>query len=419
MPKFLIEGGNPLNGEISVAGNKNAALPIIAATVLTDETCILENLPEISDVRVMLDLLKDIGKKVERVEPSVYKISGSISKTEIDQHYASKLRASVLLLGAILVKEGEVLLPPPGGCVIGRRNLDTHFEICEAFGGQINIDEKGYHATINKPYPAEIFLKEQSVTGTGNALLISAGIPGKTTIENAACEPHIGDLAEVLIKMGADIKGKGTNSLEINGNKILKGFKHQIVPDHIEAGTFAIAAACTQGELTIHEAQRKHLLMTDYYLRQMNVSSEFLDEKTMQIKPSNLYTKIKKIQVGLWPGFPTDLMSPFIVLATQTKGTSLCHDWMYESRMFFVDKLSIMGADIVQCDPHRVLVNGPSKLRGQELSSPDIRAGIALVIAALTAKGKSIIDRVELVDRGYMDIDKRLTNVGASIKRME
>jgi UDP-N-acetylglucosamine 1-carboxyvinyltransferase len=418
MAKFLIEGGKSLSGEITVAGNKNAALPIIAATVLTDEVCILENLPEISDVNVMLDLLKDIGKKVERTGPSVYKISGVITKTEIDQHFASKLRASVLLLGAMLVKSQEVLLPPPGGCVIGRRNLDTHFEICEAFGGEINVDEKGYHASIKKLHPAEIFLKEQSVTGTGNALLISAGIPGKTILENAASEPHLADLIDVLIKMGAEIKGRGTNSLEITGNKTLKGFKHRIVADHIEAGTFAIAAACTKGELIIHEANRKHLLMTDYYLKQMNVNSEFLDEKTLQIKPSDLYAKIKKIQVGLWPGFPTDLMSPFIVLATQTKGTSLCHDWMYESRMFFVDKLSIMGADIVQCDPHRVLVNGPSKLRGQELSSPDIRAGIALVIAALTAKGKSIIDRVELIDRGYMDIDKRLTDIGASITRI-
>jgi UDP-N-acetylglucosamine 1-carboxyvinyltransferase len=394
MSKFVIEGGKPLTGEIYVAGNKNAALPIIAATVLTDETCILENLPEIRDVHVMLELLKDIGKSVVRTSPMVYKISGSISKTEIDQKFASKLRASVLILGAMLVKAREVLLPPPGGCVIGRRNLNTHFEICEAFGGKVNIDEKGYRASVLKPHPAEIFLKEQSVTGTGNALLISSGIPGKTVIENAASEPHIGDLVNVLSKMGAEISGSGTNRLQINGITNLKGFQHRIVADHIEAGTLAIAAACTQSELIIHEANKKQLVMTDFYLKQMNVNSEFIDEKTLQIKPSDLIAKIKKIQVGLWPGFPTDLMSPFIVLATQTRGTTLCHDWMYESRMFFVDKLSIMGAEIVQCDPHRVIVTGPSKLKGQELSSPDIRAGIALVIAALSARGKSTIDRV-------------------------
>ena len=419
MSKFIIEGGKPLNGEIYIAGNKNAALPIIAATVLTDETCVLENLPEIRDVQVMLELLKDIGKKVERTGPMTYKISGSISKTKIDKKYASKLRASVLLLGAMLVKAKEVLLPPPGGCVIGRRNLDTHFEICEAFGGKISIDEEGYHASVLKPHPAEIFLKEQSVTGTGNALLIASGIPGKTVIENSASEPHIVDLVDVLSKMGANINGGGTNRLQINGNKNLKGFQHRIVADHIEAGTIAIAAACTHSELIIHEANKKHLVMTDFYLKQMNVNSEFLDEKTLLIKPSDLIAKIKKIQVGLWPGFPTDLMSPFIVLATQTKGTTLCHDWMYESRMFFVDKLSIMGAEIVQCDPHRVIVTGPSKLRGQELSSPDIRAGIALVIAALSAKGESVIDRVELIDRGYMEIEKRLGSIGASVKRVD
>jgi UDP-N-acetylglucosamine 1-carboxyvinyltransferase len=419
MSKFLIEGGNPLYGEIRVAGNKNAALPILAATVLTNETCILENLPEIRDVQVMIELLKDIGKKVERVNPTVYKISGNISKTQIDQQFASKLRASVLLLGAMLVKTKEVLLPPPGGCVIGRRNLDTHFEICKAFGASVNIDDKGYLATISKPLPAEIFLKEQSVTGTGNALLIAAGVEGNTIIENAASEPHIVDLIDVLIKMGTNVKGSGTNHLQIYGSDKLNGFQHRIAADHIEAGTFAIAAACTKGELKILEAHRKHLMMTDYYLKQMNVNSEFLDNQTLLIKPSDLNARIKKIQVGLWPGFPTDLMSPFIVLATQTKGTLLCHDWMYESRMFFVDKLSVMGADIVQCDPHRVLVNGPSKLRGQELSSPDIRAGIALVIAALSARGKSVIDKVELIDRGYMDIDNRLSSIGASIRRME
>jgi UDP-N-acetylglucosamine 1-carboxyvinyltransferase len=419
MPKFLIDGGSPLKGEIYVAGNKNAALPIIAATVLTDETCILENLPEIKDVQVMLELLKDIGKKVEKTGDTVFKISGSISKTQIDQKFASKLRASVLLLGAMMVKTRDVLLPPPGGCVIGRRNLDTHLEICEAFGGSINIDDKGYRASVLNLHPAEIFLKEQSVTGTGNALLIASGVPGVSVIENAASEPHIGDLAEVLAKMGADISGNGTNRLQINGIKGLKGFHHRIVADHIEAGTLAIAAACTRSEVTIHEANRKHLIMTDFYLKQMNVNSEFVDEKTLTIKPSELVAKIKKVQVGLWPGFPTDLMSPFIVLATQTKGTTLCHDWMYESRMFFVDKLSIMGAEIVQCDPHRVLVTGPSKLRGQELSSPDIRAGIALVIAALSARGKSTIDRIELIDRGYMEIEKRLSRIGASIKRVE
>ena len=417
MTKFIIEGQNPLRGEITVAGNKNSALPIIAATVLTDEECIIENLPAIRDVQVMLELLKDLGKNVKREAANVYRISGSINKINLDENLAGSLRASILYLSVILARAGEIEMPPPGGCVIGRRNTDSHFDVIEAFGAEIKTNEKSYTAQLTNPAPACIFFKEASVTATENAMLLASTIAGQTTIDNAACEPHVTDLACVLKKMGAVIEGEGSNRLRINGAKNLKGFQHRVMPDHIEAGTFAIAAACTKGELVIHDAYKEHLYMTEHYLRQMGVDLKFPDQRTLVVRPSKLVSGVKKIQVGLWPAFPTDLMSPMIVLATQAQGSTLCHDWMYESRMFFVDKLIIMGAEITQCDPHRVLVSGPTGLRGQELSSPDIRAGIALVIAALTAKGTSKIDRVELIDRGYEDIAVRFNSVGANIIR--
>jgi UDP-N-acetylglucosamine 1-carboxyvinyltransferase len=308
-------------------------------------------------------------------------------------------------------------MTPPGGCVIGRRNVDSHFEVVEAFGGDLQIAEKKYTAVLLKPKGATIFLKETSVTATENAMLLAAGVAEKSIITNAAAEPHVDDLAQVLNKMGADVTGSGTNSITVSGTNSLHGFTHRIMPDHIEAGTFAIAAAATGGDLVIHDARREHLQITAYILDKMNVSCHFLDENNLHIKPSQLKSSIKKIQVGTWPGFPTDLMSPMIVLATQCEGVTLCHDWMYESRMFFVDKLIAMGAQITLCDPHRALVAGPTQLKGQRLSSPDIRAGVALVIAAISARGTSHIDNAELIDRGYENIVKRLNNIGAKITR--
>ena len=419
MAKFIIEGGVPLKGEITVAGNKNAALPIIAATVLTDETCIIENLPAIRDVQAMLALLEDLGKTVKKTDPNIFEIIGTVTKSKLDEKLTGSLRASILYLSVLLAKAGKVEMVPPGGCVLGRRNVDQHFDVITALGGKVKIEEKKYTASFKNPSSAAMFLKEASVTATENAMMLAASISDTTIIDNAACEPHVIDLAFVLEKMGAGIKGAGTNRVEVNGVKKLSGFKHRVMPDHIEAGTLAIAAACTQGEIVIHDAFKEHLFMTEHSLKKMNVHLEFLDNQTLKINPSKLNSDANKIQVGLWPAFPTDLMSPIIVLATQAHGTTLCHDWMYESRMFFVDKLIAMGAQITQCDPHRVLVSGPSKLRGQELSSPDIRAGIALMIAALAARGTSSIDKAELIDRGYEDIATRLSGLGANIQREE
>ncbi len=415
MAKFIIEGGKHLEGSIRVAGNKNAALPIIAATVLTDEPCRLENVPEIKDVHVMLEILQDLGKNIEHNASNVYTISGTIHKIRLKETLAGKLRASILFLSGLLARCGEAEFPPPGGCVIGRRNVDSHFTVVEQFGGSVELKRDYYAASMPGAKPASILLPEASVTATENALILAAATKGETVIENAAAEPHISDLIDVLEKMGANAEGRNSNLLRIRGVRRLRGFSHSIVADHIEAGTFAIAAACTRGDLLITNVNKRHLRIIGHFLKDMNVRLDYENHTTLHVRPSDLIARRKKIRVGLWPGFPTDLMSPMIVLATQAVGTTLFHDWMYESRMFFVDKLIIMGAEITQCDPHRVLVTGPSALRGQKLSSPDIRAGVALVIAALAAQGQSVIEQAELIDRGYEDIVERLTAVGAKI----
>jgi len=419
MSKFLIEGQHKLAGEIKVAGNKNASLPIIATTILTDEDCVLENVPDIRDVHAMFSIAKNLGKTVTKNSENTYVISGKVTKSNPDTELVQKLRASILFFGALIGKTGEAQIAPPGGCVIGRRQMSPHFEALTDMGVSINVQDE-YFGKIDQIKDSYIFLREASVTATENALLVAASSPKKTVIENAACEPHVADMAIVLQKMGVQIAGIGSNRIEIIGSTSLRGFTHSISSDFIESGTFAILAAATQSALTINGIEQSHMNMTGYYLKKMGVGITFTDDrKSMKIIPTDLKSPGGKIQVGLWPGFPTDLMSPMIVLATQAQGTTLCHDWMFESRMFFVDKLISMGADITLCDPHRALVTGPSRLKSQILASPDIRAGIALVIAALIAQGESTIGNAELVDRGYQNIVERLKSIGAVIRRVE
>ncbi len=419
MAKFIIEGGKKLEGAITISGNKNAALPILAATILTDEECLIENLPAIKDVDTMLALLRDVGKTVNRLHGNHVSIKGAITKSTPDRTLVDKMRASILLLGPLLARSGEATLGPPGGCVIGRRAVGTHFDALSALGASIMTDGGNYEAKIESPKPADIFLDEVSVTATENALLLAASIPGETSIDNAACEPHVGDLVDVLRKMGATVHGAGSNSMSISGSKKLHGFTQRIVPDHIEVGTLMIAGACTQGHLIIQDIRPAHLRMMMIYFERMNMKFKFIDDTTLELLPAELISPSRKFQTRPWPGFPTDLMSPLIVLATQAEGITLCHDWMFESRMFFVDKLIAMGANVTLCDPHRVLVYGPTQLRGQKLSSPDLRAGAALVIAALAARGLSTIENAELIDRGYEDLIPRLQRVGAKIERRE
>lgn len=418
MPTFNIIGGNPLRGEISVSGNKNAALPIIAATVLTDETCELHNVPQIIDVQAMLEILKNLGKTVE-INGNTVRVSGSITHYTPSETLVSKIRASILYLGALLGRTREAVISPPGGCVIGKRGLDIHTDVFLGMGVSLDFSGDNYKAELIEEKDTYLFLQEASVTATENALLLAATITKETTIDNAACEPHVRDLCRVLMKMGTKIEGIGTNRLKIKGTRKLQGFSHHIVADNIEAGTFMIASLCTKGDITVKNIVKEDLLTPVFYMNLMGAKPQFIDEKTVRVKyEKSLKAPARKIQVGLWPGFPTDLLSPMIVLTTQAEGSTLCHDWMFESRMFFCDKLVGMGANITICDPHRVIVNGITQLKGQHLSSPDLRAGIALVIASLMAEGKSIIDNAWLIDRGYQSIDKRLRLLGGDIERI-
>lgn len=417
MSKFIIEGGRPLKGKIRVAGNKNAVLPIMAATLLVSGETILENVPKIRDVEVMGEILRNLGAKVAKQGTHELKIvTEKVHRFKIEPELAKKLRASVLFLGPLLSRFGKVELPHPGGDIIGRRSIETHLDGFISLGASVTVNKDKYVLKMNKARSCSMFLDEPSVTGTENMILSSLFIEGETRIENAASEPHVVDLINFFNAAGAKIEGGGTNTLKIKGIKSLTNVKYQIVPDHIEMGTFAICAAVTSAEIEIYPAIEEHLKMTLLILGRMGVKHK-LKEKTLKIYPSELVASRKRIQTGPWPAFPTDLMSSLIVLATQAKGETLCHDPMYESRMFFVDKLIRMGAQITICDPHRVIVYGPTKLIGGNLNSPDIRAGMALVIAALLTEGRSVIENAEIIERGYEDLEGRLSRLGAKIKK--
>lgn len=417
MAKFIIQGDQPLKGTIRTFGNKNAILPIMAATLLTQEDCLLENVPRIRDVSIMGAILKDLGAKVDGLSTDKLMINTKgVKRYHLNPELVRKLRASILLLGPLLGRFGKAKMKHPGGCIIGRRAVGTHFQALETLGAKTITTEQDYQSEALKPRASEIFLDEVSVTATENALMMASLIPGTTVIKNAACEPHVQDLADFLTKMGVKIQGAGSNLITIQGTKKLTGAKHRIVPDHMDIGTFAIMAGLTKSKITITDVRKEHLEMLLLYFQRMSLKYE-IKKDCLTVFPSKLVAAKGKIQTRPWPGFPTDLMSPFIVLATQAEGITLCHDWMYESRMFFVDKLITMGAKITLCDPHRVLVSGPTRLRGKELESPDIRAGMALVLAALCAKGESVIDKVDLIERGYENIEARLKSLGARIKR--
>lgn len=418
MPKFIIQGGRPLSGEISVAANKNAVLPMMAACLLTDDDCFLDNVPGIADVVTMASILHELGAVVEHESPSRLRINCSTARSYHPPEYlVERLRASIVLMGPLLARFGRANMHHPGGDAIGTRSIATHVRALEALGTTFELRDDFYGAEASSVgTDVSIFLDEASVTATENAMLLAAAQPRNTVIANAASEPHIENLANLLSAMGADIEGTGSNVLRIRGRRDLHGASASIWPDHIEAGTFAALAAAAGGDVTIRNAIPEHLDMILLVLEKMGVDFR-LDGTTMRVRPASLKS-ISKIQTGLWPAFPTDLASIFIVLATQASGMTLVHDWMYEGRMFFVDKLREMGASIVLADPHRAVITGPSSLRGREFVSPDIRAGIALVMAALIATGQSEIDRIELIDRGYERVDERLRSLGADIERV-
>lgn len=424
MHEYVIEGGKSLSGTITASGNKNAALPCIAAALLTDEPVVLKNIPAIEDVQVMLEVYKALGGTVKSPSPNTYRLTlNNIICNEIPAAHAKKIRASILFAGPMLARNGKVILPPPGGDVIGRRRLDTHFLALTELGAQVEINGS-FVFTASELQGADIFLDEASVTATENAIMAAVLAKGRTILTNAASEPHVQDLCKMLVSMGAKITGIGSNVLCIDGVERLKGTEFSIGADFMEVGSFIGLAAATRSELTITHARPEDLRPAKIAFNKLGIQWE-VDGTTIHISKHQSLTvntdlggMIPKIDDAPWPGFPPDLTSIITVVATQVEGTVLIHEKMFESRMFFVDKLIGMGARIVLCDPHRAVVTGPARLTGSELTSPDVRAGMAMVIAALAAEGKSLIRNVYQIERGYEDLVGRLSALGANIKRI-
>ncbi len=424
MEKFVIGGGIPLKGSITPSGNKNAALPMLSACLLTDQTIVLKNVPSILDVKSMMQLLLSLGVSITEVEPGSYEIkAANVVPANLDPELCRKIRASILLAGPMLARTGELQLPPPGGDVIGRRRVDTHLLALKQLGAKIEY-EKIFRFSSTGLKGNEILLDEASVTATENAIMAAILAKGTTILRNAASEPHIQELCHFLNELGGKIKNIGSNTLEIEGVNNIHGGEFTIGPDYLEVVSFIGSAVITKGEITIKNAGSQYLDMVKLVFGRLGVhwennGSDIIvpDNQTLTIE-SDLGGAIPEISVMPWPAFPTDLMSIAIVVATQAKGTVLFHDWMYPSRMFFTDKLVGMGAHIVLCDPHRCIVQGPTQLSGEKMESPDIRAGMALVLAALSAKGKSVIRNIGQIDRGYEQVDQKLKALGADIERM-
>jgi UDP-N-acetylglucosamine 1-carboxyvinyltransferase len=425
MPKFVVQGGKPLRGEIRPAGNKNAALPIIAAALLTEEEVILENVPAIRDVRTLLELVSLLGAETAWIGPNTVRIQAKeVRASAIEPAMAARIRASILLAGPMLARVGRMTLPPPGGDVIGRRRVDTHFLALAKLGAQVEADD-GYSLSTSGLRGTDIFLDEPSVTATENAIMAAVMAKGYTRIRNAAAEPHVQDLCNMLVQFGAKISGIGTGVLEFEGVDRLGGGRFRIGSDHIEVGSFIGLAAVTGGEILIRDAAIEHLDSTLLGFERMGIRCEkrgddlFVPAEQDRVIRTDLGGHIPKIDDGPWPAFPADLTSIALVVATQCRGTILIHEKMFESRMFFADKVIGMGARIVLCDPHRAVVVGPSRLHAAVVESPDIRAGMALLIAALGADGESHIYNIQQIERGYEQIDERLRALGAVIERAD
>lgn len=428
MEKFIIEGGNKLSGDLVPSGNKNAALPLIAACLLTEEPVILHNVPEIRDVQTMLKLIQSLGTEVLPIKPNSWKIQAKdIASSRLDPDLLKQIRASILLAGPMTARTGDLNLSPPGGDVIGRRRVDTHILALQAMGASAAFerDLKVFKFSAPKGLTgADILLDEASVTGTENAIMAAALAKGETVIRNAASEPHIQELCHMLNQMGAHIENIGSNTLHIQGTSTLHGTEFTVGPDYLEVVSYIGAAVVTEGEIRIKNAGNQHLDMIKLVFNRLGYTwteegdDIIVPEDQPRIIQPDLGNAIPEISVMPWPAFPTDLMSIALVTATQSNGTVLFHDWMYPSRMYFTDKLVGMGAQIVLCDPHRAIIQGPTKLIGENLESPDIRAGMSLVLAALAAKGTSTIRNVNQIDRGYERVDEKLSALGAEIQRL-
>lgn len=414
--KYKIVGGQKLSGKVRISGSKNSVFPAVAAALLTSEEVILENVSNLKDTEVLIQILKKLGVSAQKEESTLTIKALEIRHYSLPENLMVKLRGSIVLVGAVLGRMGRVNFSHPGGDIIGKRSIETHLQGFKSMGAFVKKNNLKYSLTMPGNFvEADIFLQEASVTATENLILASVTGEKQVTLRNCAKEPHIVDLCRMLISMGASIEGVGTDTVKITGVSKLKGTRFRISADYLEIGTYIIAAAITGGGIKIEGIEQEDLDPILSPLKSFGIKIE-REEGSITVYPSKLKS-IQKLTTNTWPGFPTDLMSVAIVLATQSKGITLCHDWMYEGRMFFTDKLISMGAKITLADPHRCLVYGPGRLRGRILESPDIRAGMALVVAALAAKGKSIINQADLIERGYEDVASKLRILGADITR--
>ncbi|HBV58372.1 MAG TPA: UDP-N-acetylglucosamine 1-carboxyvinyltransferase [Candidatus Magasanikbacteria bacterium] len=415
MSQFLIKGGKKLKGEVEVGGMKNAAAPILAATLLTSDDCVIDSVPRISDVEKIMEIMKSLGARIEWTAAHQITVNcANVNLQNVDKKMVKSMRASILFLGPLLARFKEVTLPEPGGCIIGNRPIDAHLFALQKLGAEISKEKEFFNLKTAGLKGAEIILPEFSVTATENALMAASLADGVTTIKLAAAEPHVQDLISFLNKMGAKIQGVGTHTLKINGVKKLNGARHELIPDQIEIGTFAVAAAATDGEISIHPIVSEHLDKILSVLSSIGVNWEVKGDAFLIHHSHPL--KAFKLQTMPYPGFPTDLQAPFGVLATQCQGTSLIHDPLFEGRLGYINELIKMGANAVICDPHRVLITGPMPLYAQEIKSFDLRAGATMIIAGLIAEGETILNEAEIVYRGYERIDEKLRALGADIK---
>ncbi len=422
---FLIEGGRRLSGTVKAAGNKNGALPILASCLLTAEPVELTNVPRIRDVDTMLALLRHLGADADWTGDNEVRVhAAEVATASLDEQLGREIRASILLAGPLLARVGRAVVPPPGGDVIGRRRIDTHMHAFAALGATFEAGRR-FELKADRLRGARVFLDEASVTGTENAIMAAVLAEGETLIGNAACEPHVQDLCRFLVSLGARIDGIGSNMLRIEGVRELRGGAHRIAPEHIEVASFIGLAAVTRSEIAIEDTAPEDLVPILPVFERLGVRVE-VQGSTIRVPAEqelviedDIGGQIPKIEDGVWPAFPSDLTSIAVVVASQARGTLLVFEKMFENRLFFVDKLNIMGARVIVCDPHRVVVSGPAKLYGQRLESPDIRAGMAMVIASLCADGVSTIGNIGQIDRGYERIDERLRSLGARIERIE
>jgi UDP-N-acetylglucosamine 1-carboxyvinyltransferase len=417
MSTLLIEGGKRLSGAVAVEGNKNAALPLLAACLLTSDECVLHNVPRISDVEVMVRLLMDLGAQVEGLGSTTLRVRcPEIVKDEPDGALVGRLRGSVLLLGPLLARRGRARLAPPGGDFPARRTISTHLEALMSMGAKLVVGPSHELEAPGGLKPTSIYLHEASVTGTETALLAAAAAPGVSEIRHAACEPHVVELCEFLCRLGVGVRGAGTTTIQVEGARKIHGAEHRLWGDYVEAGSWAVVAAVTGGEIEVRGARSGDIEVIAAVLKRLNIECSMSDDlfRVERSKPQ----AAGRITTGLWPGFPSDLVSLVTVLATQADGRTLVHDWLYELRLFALEQLSGMSADLFLCDPHRIIVSGPTRLRGRPLDSRDLRSGMALIAAALAADGQSRLAPLETVERGYSQLVERLQGLGASVAKL-